>query len=531
MYPVPQQQPSSAQYFEQPPPRHHEEPPAHAMPEGQYAQHQGLQQHSQPYPPPGQYSYAHQAVAFAAQPTTMASPPPVVPPPPQAAAESPVIPAAAPLLGAAQRQAAQDERVRMFWGRNYEAVRSAAELEPQLAAALSSPAEALQLLSRWAWAGNAEAVLETLGRRSTSGGGDLGEALMVLRAALLLKLGRSKDATEVVEALQKSRLVAAKVLCAVLAFGWNERATAVDMLYKVMAGLSAVRASEEEDASRSESSRSGSGSQLPPQHQHQPQQHQPQQQQPLPHGQQPQQQAGLLDLLGRPLDAPAAARWRLRVAALLVAGYASAGDFGLAVDLCRSSLASAPASARAATHLQLARLHMQIGDTEAARAALGDAHAASQLSPPEGREADRLACLLAEGLLLFAESQYARAAEAFEAARAQVQAKPARAPLTLEDAQDGLLDLAGDTEVTLANNLALCYLHGCELSRAIATLEDCVRANPARNMHKAVVFNLCTLYDLAKPKDLSRQAKDDLRRLADIVGIAGRFDIANDFRL
>ena len=52
-------------------------------------------------------------------------------------------------------------------------------------------------------------------------------------------------------------------------------------------------------------------------------------------------------------------------------------------------------------------------------------------------------------------------------------------------------------QVSASNNLALCALHCCDLTRAVRTLEGVVRADPGRNMHAVLVFNLCTLYDLA----------------------------------
>jgi tetratricopeptide (TPR) repeat protein len=63
------------------------------------------------------------------------------------------------------------------------------------------------------------------------------------------------------------------------------------------------------------------------------------------------------------------------------------------------------------------------------------------------------------------------------------------------DCFDRVLQRDADNLVA-ANNRAVCWLFTCELGRAIQSLEQVVRRDPARNLNNTLVFNLCTLYDL-----------------------------------
>mmetsp|Transcript_2947 Transcript_2947/g.3106 ORF Transcript_2947/g.3106 Transcript_2947/m.3106 type:complete len:619 (-) Transcript_2947:87-1943(-) len=65
-----------------------------------------------------------------------------------------------------------------------------------------------------------------------------------------------------------------------------------------------------------------------------------------------------------------------------------------------------------------------------------------------------------------------------------------------------------------ASNLAICALSLRQLPRAIDTLEQLVRSNPARNMLDPVVFNLCTMYDLSCAPEVSTTKKKILQRIA-----------------
>lgn len=384
--------------------------------------------------------------------------------------------------------------------------------------------ELICVLWQWAWRGDVEQVVEFLEAINVTESwpgvtqaAHKAQGIESVHAALLLFLGRSERAEAVVEGLQQSKLVAAKVLCAAVTFGWNEHETAVDMLFKVLSSLSVQQFGQD------------------------------------PHSTEvPQQQEPLLDLFGEPLDAPAIERWRTRVTALLISSYAASGDYSQAMDLCsiRAGLQDATSSSktsigpsatpagRRAALLQLARLRLQIGDVEAAKSLASDIKNFNLAEEPCDRDARRLL----EGLLDYASGNYFAAAKIFETMLSELPpessvAESAQSLLISQDDNiianivDGIFTAECSLRVTLSNNLALCYFNCCELSRAIATLENCIVSNPKRNINRALVFNLCTLYDFAKPKEQSLSCKQDLQTVVQVLGIQGRFNDSRDFLL
>ena len=70
-----------------------------------------------------------------------------------------------------------------------------------------------------------------------------------------------------------------------------------------------------------------------------------------------------------------------------------------------------------------------------------------------------------------------------------------------------------------ANNFAVCSLHLRQLPIAIESLEKLIHSNPVRHLHDAVVFNLCTMYDLSAAPDVSTTKKRVLQRVANLYNI------------
>lgn len=58
-----------------------------------------------------------------------------------------------------------------------------------------------------------------------------------------------------------------------------------------------------------------------------------------------------------------------------------------------------------------------------------------------------------------------------------------------------------------SNNKAICYLYTCELSAAVATLEELITKAPEKNLNETVVFNVCTLYGLLADQSLEKKKK------------------------
>ncbi|GBG27844.1 Trafficking protein particle complex subunit 12 [Hondaea fermentalgiana] len=399
----------------------------------------------------------------------------------------------------------QDERLARVWGKNgtLPKVSTTEELRLELRADLDGSCEENVLFSlcSWAWRGHVEQVLELLQFEEKP---FEGEVFRVLRASLLMRLGRQKEATEIVELLQQSRVIAAKVLCAVVAIEWNERSTAVDMLHKLLGQLKQLHCPDPSSPASSTTV--------------------------------------LLDTFRKPLLPEAAQAWRQRIMALLVSCYSTSGNYVLALDLCHSALdelgeiehASDTESLRNAhvpVLLQIGRLRLQMGDFEGARVVLED------LEGDEGLDwNDASAVQVLRGLCDFAEGKMESAKDHFAKLLRQVTGPEAPSedsanPYVPADMLSAVFAVQEPLAATLANNLALCHLNMCDLDGAIQILEDCIRDNPVRNMHRTLVFNLCTLYDLARSKEQSRQAKLDLQRLAHVLQIGQRFDAQKDLRL
>jgi len=358
-------------------------------------------------------------------------------------------------------------------------------------------------LCEWTWEGYLEQVLELVSDPSAAHDfGFSAECFNLLRAALLLKIGRQKEATEIVEFLQQSKTAAAKVLCAVVTFDWDERSTAVDMLFKL---LGALERQYEEDVICL----------------------------PTPEQDLSPSQAPLLDIFGRRLRKDALIQWYQRILALLISCYATTGNYVLAMKLCQRALReeSELYGNRNMILIQLARLNLQVGHIEGAREIAESLH--------HSKDAESgFAVQLLQGMIEYGQSKYINARTRFEKLLEKLSPGGSlnkefskKSFYTPDDALGAVFDTEEPIVATLTNNIALCHLNTCNLQGAISALEDCIHQNPHRNMHPSIVFNLCTLYDLAKAKPDAKAAKSDLRLLAEDLAISHRFRGEKDFRM
>jgi hypothetical protein len=69
------------------------------------------------------------------------------------------------------------------------------------------------------------------------------------------------------------------------------------------------------------------------------------------------------------------------------------------------------------------------------------------------------------------------------------------------------------------NNYAVCALYLKKINEAIKRFELLIGRNPPRYMTDAIVFNLCTLYDLSFAPESSLMKKKALQK------VASRYDI------
>ena len=109
------------------------------------------------------------------------------------------------------------------------------------------------------------------------------------------------------------------------------------------------------------------------------------------------------------------------------------------------------------------------------------------------------------GMLLAAQKLYQEALTVYDAALAADESERA------------------DVWLFVMNNSAICLVHLGRLAEAIDRIESCLRRNPGKALDEGVVFNLCTLYDLAYP-DTAQDKRAVIAKLAARFGREG-FDM------
>jgi hypothetical protein len=177
------------------------------------------------------------------------------------------------------------------------------------------------------------------------------------------------------------------------------------------------------------------------------------------------------------------------------------------------------------------RILLSLGDLAAARTV--HSRMAGPLAELEGTrdyvgEVARLTEGVHKSLLTFAEHDYEAAIPQLLGLLEQAKSlpeKPLLPPFEFLDLHAGLVPTP--PVATIHINLSLAYLYSCKLSKAIETLEECFRADP-RNVTNSLVFNLCTLYDLACDNAVSGRKK---RVLEEVVKQWGLFVKQESFRI
>ena len=69
------------------------------------------------------------------------------------------------------------------------------------------------------------------------------------------------------------------------------------------------------------------------------------------------------------------------------------------------------------------------------------------------------------------------------------------------------------------NNLSIAMLFLRRINEAVTLLENMIQQNPGANLTDAVVFNLCTMYDLSCAHEQSAQKKKMLQSIAAIYRV------------
>ena len=73
-----------------------------------------------------------------------------------------------------------------------------------------------------------------------------------------------------------------------------------------------------------------------------------------------------------------------------------------------------------------------------------------------------------------------------------------------------------DIEMSAVNNVAICALHCCDVPKAISALEELIRRRPEAGLQPLVLFNLCTLYDVAYHDRGSQYKKDAIKAVSEM---------------
>jgi len=148
----------------------------------------------------------------------------------------------------------------------------------------------------------------------------------------------------------------------------------------------------------------------------------------------------------------------------------------------------------------LGRVHLQMGNTNAATVLFKKAE--QQAVAEGGGDPDSaVTTLMNRGYLSLAQEQYKAAIESFE----------------------GVLKIQPQN-IAAANNRSVCWLYTCELSKAISSLEEIIQKDPENNLDESLIFNLCTMYDLASDRSADKKKN--------IMGLVAKFASDSfDFRV
>ena len=66
-----------------------------------------------------------------------------------------------------------------------------------------------------------------------------------------------------------------------------------------------------------------------------------------------------------------------------------------------------------------------------------------------------------------------------------------------------------------ANNFAICCVHNCCVPDGIRELEALLQSDPMRFFRREILFNLCTLYEVALSKKMALMKKTALKMVGD----------------
>eukprot|EP00743_Colponemidia_sp_Colp-15_P007590 GILK01008206.1.p1 GENE.GILK01008206.1~~GILK01008206.1.p1 ORF type:complete len:652 (-),score=104.05 GILK01008206.1:114-2036(-) len=196
--------------------------------------------------------------------------------------------------------------------------------------------------------------------------------------------------------------------------------------------------------------------------------------------------------------APLAAwRSRYRRVSLVISGmFITQSEYLQAIRILKKLLEMEPTDIQ--LQCILGRIYLQMGDIAAASSIFQSIEQTAHDGALDS------VARINRGLLYFALGQFKEALEEF------------RTQVTVDS-----------TDLVAVNNFALASLYCKELQQAIEFLEQALRKDPVNHLNESLIFNLCTLYDLALQDSAERK-----KVIQDLVARYGPEDFdASVFRL
>eukprot|EP00510_Aplanochytrium_minuta_P009066 CAMPEP_0184060612 /NCGR_PEP_ID=MMETSP0956-20121227/10893_1 /TAXON_ID=627963 /ORGANISM="Aplanochytrium sp, Strain PBS07" /LENGTH=426 /DNA_ID=CAMNT_0026356695 /DNA_START=72 /DNA_END=1352 /DNA_ORIENTATION=- len=210
---------------------------------------------------------------------------------------------------------------------------------------------------------------------------------------------------------------------------------------------------------------------------------------------------------------------------ILISCLYETGSVHAALDLCKQFITRPENDMYLLGWFNYGKLQLQLGHLDGAKAVCERI----RLKEKEGVNIDFLIVL--EGLCAFAESKFDRAFSLFKSFMEKSESsQQCRREVQLSYKMLLWTKNRVPMMIQIYNNMAVCSLHCCRIEEAIALLENAIQLFPYQAIHHVLVFNLCTLYDLARPMQESELAKKVVLAVARKYGIANRLQ-ASDLRL
>lgn len=258
---------------------------------------------------------------------------------------------------------------------------------------------------------------------------------------------------------------------------------------------------------------------------------------------------------GEPIENDNLLWWR-RVTMSIVNVATKAGNWQVALSMLQKlrEVNQQPQPQRTSTAYdieilsRIAKVFLQMGNLDEARRYLSIAECIEKNATSEQAQ-PCVRILLNRGLLAFAEGDYGKAIEIFDTA-IQIEKQKRQeqtfsfAGIEDEDAGGRIgdnnndhsrtlfvgIDIESNVMVEALNNFAICCMYTCDLHRATERLEAFILEDPTSNITDAVIFNLCTMYELSCDNKTTIAKKRVLQQAAQRFSIhdvsVGAFRIA-----